>query len=60
MIKQTFYNLPETKRERIYQAIKAEFDRVPLDKINNRPRKCLDTLSPIDYFNQSVALGLTI
>lgn len=31
-----------------------------LDKINNRPRKCLDTLSPIDYFNQSVALGLTI
>ena len=34
MIKQTFYNLPETKRERIYQAIKAEFDRVPLDKIS--------------------------
>lgn len=34
MIKQTFYNLPETKRERIYQAIKTEFDRVPLDKIN--------------------------
>lgn len=31
-----------------------------LDKINNRPRKCLDFLSPIDYFNQSVALGLTI
>ena len=31
-----------------------------LDKINNRPRKCLDILSPIDYFNQSVALGLTI
>lgn len=34
MIKQTFYNLPETKRERIYQAIKTEFDRVPLDKIS--------------------------
>ena len=31
-----------------------------LDKINNRPRKCLDILSPIVYFNQSVALGLTI
>ena len=31
-----------------------------LDKINNRPRKCLDILSPIDYFNLSVALGLTI
>ena len=31
-----------------------------LDKINNRPRKCLDLLSPIDYFYQSVALGLTI
>lgn len=31
-----------------------------LDKINNRPRKCLDILSPIDYINQSVALGLTI
>ena len=31
-----------------------------LDKINNRHRKCLDILSPIDYFNQSVALGLTI
>lgn len=31
-----------------------------LDKINNRPRKCLDILSPIDYFNQSVAHGLTI
>lgn len=25
-----------------------------LDKINNRPRKCLDILSPIDYFNQKV------
>ena len=24
MIKQTFYNLPETKRGRIYQAIKTE------------------------------------
>lgn len=34
MIKQTFYNLPITKRERIYQAIKTEFDRVPLDKIS--------------------------
>lgn len=34
MIKQTFYNLPETKRERIYQAIKTEFDRVPFDKIS--------------------------
>lgn len=34
MIKQTFYNLPKTKRERIYQAIKTEFDRVPLDKIS--------------------------
>lgn len=34
MIKQTFYNLPETKRERIYHAIKTEFDRVPLDKIS--------------------------
>lgn len=34
MIKQTFYNLPDPKRERIYQAIKAEFDRVPLDKIS--------------------------
>lgn len=34
MIKQTFYNLPETKRGRIYQAIKTEFDRVPLDKIS--------------------------
>lgn len=34
MIKQTFYNLPETKREQIYQAIKTEFDRVPLDKIS--------------------------
>lgn len=31
-----------------------------LDKINNKPRKCLDLLSPIDYFNQNVALGLTI
>lgn len=34
MIKKTFYNLPETKRERIYQAIKTEFNRVPLDKIS--------------------------
>ena len=34
MIKQTFYKLPITKRERIYQAIKTEFDRVPLDKIS--------------------------
>ena len=31
-----------------------------LSLLNNRPRKCLDILSPIDYFNQSVALGLTI
>jgi len=38
---------------------RAQLDAV-LDKINNRPRKCLDLLSPIDYFNQSVALGLTI
>ena len=34
MVKQTFYNLPETKRERIYQAIKTEFNRVPLDKVS--------------------------
>lgn len=31
-----------------------------LDKINNRPIKCLELLSPIDYFYKSVALGLTI
>ena len=34
MIKQTFYNQNKKKRERIYQAIKTEFDRVPLDKIS--------------------------
>lgn len=34
MIKKTFYNLPESKKERIYQAIKTEFDRVPVDKIS--------------------------
>lgn len=34
MIKKTFYNLPEAKKERIYKAIKTEFDRVPVDKIS--------------------------
>ena len=33
---------------------------VVLDLINNRPRKCLGFISPIDFFNKSVALGLTI
>lgn len=28
--------------------------------INNRPRKCLGYLSPIEFINKSVALGLTI
>ena len=31
-----------------------------LDLINNRPRKCLDFISPVDFFNKTVALGLTI
>ena len=28
--------------------------------INNRPRKCLGYLSPIEFINKCVALGLTI
>lgn len=34
MIKQTFYNLPEGKKNRILDAIKKEFDKVPIDKIS--------------------------
>lgn len=34
MIKNTFYNLPKAKRDRIFASIKKEFDRVPLDKIS--------------------------
>lgn len=31
-----------------------------LDKINNRPRKCLDLLSPIDYFYQIALLSFLL
>jgi AcrR family transcriptional regulator len=34
MIKQTFYNLPPAKKERIINAIKNEFDRVPINKVS--------------------------
>ncbi len=34
MIKKTFYNLPQAKKDRIMNAIKKEFNRVPLDKIS--------------------------
>lgn len=34
MIKQTFYNLPREKRERISQAIKLEFARCPAERIS--------------------------
>lgn len=34
MIKQTFYNLPQSKRERIIMAIRMEFGRCPASKIS--------------------------
>ena len=43
-----FRNLPQVQLDSV------------VSLINNRPRKCLGYLSPIEFINKSVALGLTI
>ena len=43
-----FRNLPQEQLDSV------------ISLINNRPRKCLGYLSPIEFINKSVALGLTI
>lgn len=63
MIKKTFYNLPQEKKDRILQAVREEFKLVPREKVSiNRivARACISRGSFYQYFDDKVDLVVLI